>query len=172
VGVTISGTAAVPAKVTDFGEGAEGFTGTGSYKGKVGGVPFAGKNVPIQVAAPPGGAENVKKDWSMQLDIASRQDAKGKSYLVALAELLLPNGDTIGFPEKKTKYSAAKGYSLSFKGGTNTRTSLPDKKTSISIKGMTMTLQQDGSWQPNGGTITYQFLGQKGSGNLIDFIAP
>jgi hypothetical protein len=128
--------------------------------------------VPIEVAAPPGGAENVKKDWSMQLDIASRQDAKGKSYLVALAELLLPNGDTIGFPEKKTKYSAAKGYSLSFKGGTNTRTSLPDKKTSISIKGMTMTLQQDGSWQPNGGTITYQFLGQKGSGNLIDFIAP
>jgi hypothetical protein len=89
-----------------------------------------------------------------------------------LAQIALPSGDTIVFPERKTKYSAAKGYSLSFKGGTNTRTSLPDKKTSISIKGMTMTQQQDGSWQPTGGTISYGFLGQQGSGNLMDFVAP
>jgi hypothetical protein len=169
---TLSYTAAAPAKLTDVGGGTEGFAGTLSYKGKLGGVPFGGKDLPIQVAAPPGASGNVKKDWTLQLDITSRQDAKGKSYLVASAELVLPNGDTIVFPEKKTKYSTAKGYSLSFKGGTNTRTSLPDKKTSISIKGMTMTLQQDGSWQANAGTITYQFLGQKGSGNLVDFIAP
>jgi hypothetical protein len=168
---TLSYAATVPAKVTDVG-GTDGLAGTGSYKGKIGGVPIVGKNVPIQVGPPDQqGLENLKKDWTLQLDITSRQDSKGKSYLVASAELLLPNGDTIIFPEKKTKYSS-KGYALSFSRGTNTTTE-PDKldtKTSISIKGMTMTQQQDGTWQPNGGTISYKFLGQRGSGNLIDFI--
>jgi hypothetical protein len=169
---TLSYAATAPAKVTDIG-GTDGLAGTGSYKGKIAGVPIVGKNVPIQVGPPDQqGLENLKKDWTLQLDITSRQDSKGKSFLVASAELLLPNGDTVVFPERQTKYSAAKGYSLSFKGGTNTRTNLPDKKTSISIKGMTMTQQQDGTWQPDGGTISYGFLGQKGSGNLIDFIAP
>ena len=167
VPATASITASGPVEVNDIG-GRDGFIGTYSSKGKYGGVPFKGSRETFD--APEGTSQNLKKEWTLQLDITSRQDSKGKSYLVASAELLLPNGDTIVFPEKKTKYSAAKGYSLSFKGGTNTRTSLPDKKTSIAIKGMTMTLQQDGSWQPNAGTITYQFLGQRGSGNLIDFI--
>jgi hypothetical protein len=165
-GITASG----PVEVTNIGNGTDGFMGTYSSKGKYGGVPFKGSRETFD--APEGTTENFKKVWTLQLDITSSQDAKGKSYLVASAQIELPNGETIVFPEKKTKYSAAKGYSLSFKGGTNTRTNLPDKKTSISIKGMTMTLQQDGSWQANAGTITYQFLGQKGSGNLLDFIAP
>ena len=128
----------------------DGFGGTGSTRANRG-VPFSAQNVPFDVAAPtPEAQQKLKKNWTLQLDIYSRQDAKGKSYLVTSAELLLPNGDTIVFPEKKTKYSATKGYALSFKRGTNTRTNLPDKKTSISIKGMTMTLQQDNSWQPTG----------------------
>ena len=89
------------------------------------------------------------------------------------AQLLLPNGDTISYPEKLTKYSATKGYTLSFKGGTNV-TVMPnriDKKSSILIKGLTF-IQQGSDWNPTGGTITYQFLGQKGTANLLDFVAP
>ena len=164
-----AGTADIPVEVINVG-GIDSVAGTTSYSGKIKGVPFSDKNIPFQVDAPLGTVQNLKKDWTLQLDIASRQDAKGKSYLVASAELLLSNGDTIVFPERKTKYSATKGYSLSFSRGTNTRTNLPDKKTSISIKGMTMTQQQDDSWQPTGGTITYRFLGQQGSGNLVDFV--
>jgi hypothetical protein len=166
---TASATASGPVEVTNIG-GTDSFIGTGKHKGKWGGVSFSGTRETFDV--PEGTTENLRKNWTLQLDIGSRQDAKGKSYLVASAELLLPNGDTIVFPEKKTKYSAAKGYSLSFKKGTNTTSNLPDKKTSVSIKGMTMTQQQDSSWQANGGTITYQFLGQRGSGNLVDFFPP
>ena len=66
-----------------------------------------------------------------------------------------------------------KGYSLSFKSGSNTTINPPvvDKKTSILIKGMTL-VQNGGNWQPTGGTVTYTFLGQKGTGNLMDFVAP
>jgi hypothetical protein len=46
-----------------------------------------------------------------------------------------------------------------------------DKKTSILIKGMTLT-KQGNVWQPTAGTITYKFFGQQGSGNLLDFYVP
>ena len=168
-----AGTAKVPMEVINIG-GIDSVAGTTSYSGKIKGVPFSDKNVPFQVDAPLGTVENLKKNWTLQLDITSKQNSKGKSYLVASAELLLPNGDTIVFPEKKTTYSAKKGYSLSFSRGTNVTVEPDrlDKKTSISIKRMTMTQQQDGTWQPTGGTITYKFLGQQGSGNLVDFIPP
>ena len=95
---------------------------------------------------------------------------KGKERTVAGARLTLPNGDTIVFPEKVTRYSATKGYSLSFNRGTNITVNPTriDKKSSISIKRMTL---GPGS-QPTGGTIVYQFLGQKGTANLTDFLAP
>jgi len=32
--------------------------------------------------------------------------------------------------------------------------------------------QQIGIWYPTNGVITYRFLGQKGSANLMDFLAP
>jgi hypothetical protein len=170
---TLSGTAAVPAKVTPLVGLNDGFEGAGSYKGKLNGVPFVGKNLPIQVEAPPGAAQNVKKDWMLQLDFATKQPPKGKSYIVASSQLVLPNGDTIVFTEKRTAYNKKTGYTVSFSRGTNI-TAIPqrlDKKTSISIKGMTL-VKQGAVWQPTGGTLTYQFFGQKGSGNLVDFIPP
>jgi hypothetical protein len=148
-----------------------GFLATETCKGKLGGVPFKGTR--DDLVAPEEGLDNLKKDWTLQLDITGKQDAKGKTYIVASSQLVLPNGDTIVFPEKKTKYSAKTGYSLSFKGGTNVSVNPPkvDKKTSILIKGMTL-VKQGKVWQPTAGTITYKFFGQKGSGNLLDFYEP
>jgi hypothetical protein len=171
VAATASTTLRGPLEATDLGGGTAGFFGTGSLKGKAGGVPFSGTRESFN--APDGTAEHLKKGWTFRLDIVGKQDAKGKVYLAASSQLLLPNGDTIVFPEKKTKYSAQTGYSLTFKGGTNITASPPrvDKKSSILIKGMT--LVQDGkTWKPTGGTLTYGFLGQKGTGTLADFIAP
>jgi len=148
-----------------------GFLATETSKGKLGGVPFIGTRDDF---VPPGeGLDNLKKDWTLQLDITGKQDAKGKTYIVASSQLVLPNGDTIVFPEKKTKYSTKTGYSLSFKGGTNVSVNPPkvDKKTSILIKGMTLD-KQGKVWQPTAGTLTYKFFGQQGTGNLLDFISP
>ncbi|HWN95936.1 MAG TPA: hypothetical protein VNT99_12945 [Methylomirabilota bacterium] len=166
---TFNGKSTTPAELVDFG-GQPGVSGIATYKSKVGGVPFSGKNVPVQILSPPGATENLKQDWSLHLDI-SRKLIKGKERTVAGAQLTLPNGDTIVFPEKVTRYSAAKGYSLSFKRGTNTTVNPTriDTKSSISIKGMTLE-QQGPDAQPTGGTIVYQFLGQKGTANLTDFL--
>ncbi len=170
---TFSGTATVPVKVTDVGGGTEGIAGTGSYRAKAGDVPVTGKNVPIQVAAPPGAVDNLKKDWTLQLDITGKQDARGKAYIVASSQLVLPNGETIVFPEKRTRYSTKTGYSLSFTGGTNVSVNPQkvDRRTSILIKGMTL-VKQGNVWQPTAGTITYKFFGQRGSGNLLDLVVP
>jgi len=166
------GTANIPVEVINIG-GIDSVAGTASYSGKIGGVPFSDRNVPFQVDAPLGTVGNLKKDWTLQLDITGKQDAKGKTYIVASSQLVLPNGDTIVFPEKKTRYSTKSGYALSFKGGTNVTVNPPkvDKKTSILIKGMTLT-KQGNVWQPTAGTITYKFFGQQGSGNLLDFYVP
>jgi hypothetical protein len=144
---------------------------TENHRGKLGGVPFKGTR--DNFVAPSTGLDNLKSDWTLQLDITTEQDARGKTYMVASAQLVLPNGDTIVFPEKKTRYSTKSGYSLSFKGGTNVTVNPPkvSKKTSILIKGMTLT-KQGNVWQPTAGTITYKFFGQQGSGNLLDFYVP
>ena len=156
----------------DIGGGTNGFGGTGSYKSKIAGVPFGEKNVPLHVAAPPGTDANLKKAWSLQLDI-EKKTVKGKEVTVATAQLVLPNGDTIVYPEKKVKYSTTKGYKLGLKKGTNTTVipNRPDKKSSIAITGLLFTKQGD-DWQPTGGMIAYKFLGQKGTANLLDLIVP
>jgi hypothetical protein len=159
--------------VTDVGGGTLGLAGTHTYKAKLGGVPFSEKNVPAHAAFDPAAVANVAKDWTLHLDIAERTDAKGKRYIGVQADLVLPDGDTIVFAERKAKYSVAKGFSLSFKGGTNV-TVLPPavaKKVKIQIKAMTLVPEGMG-WRPSGGTIHYQFLGQKGVANLVDFLAP
>jgi hypothetical protein len=172
IGATLSGSAAVPAKLVDIGGGTNGVAGTASYKGKVGGVPFAAKNVPLQVPAQPGAVSSARVDWTLQLDI-NRKVIKNKEQTVASAQLVLPNGDTIAYPDKVVRYSTTKGYSLSFKRGTNVtiNPNKIDKKSSITIKGLTF-VQSGSDWEPTGGVITYQFLGQKGTASLLDFIAP
>jgi hypothetical protein len=167
----VTGNANIPVEVINIG-GIDSVSGMANDRGKIGSVPFSDKNVPFQVDAPLGAVANLKKDWSFQLDLTGKQDARGKTYIVASLQLLLPNGDTIVFPEKRTNYSTRTGYSLSFTGGTNVTINPPkvDRKTSIKIKGMTL-VKQGKVWQPTAGTITYKFLGQQGSGNLLDFIA-
>jgi hypothetical protein len=46
-----------------------------------------------------------------------------------------------------------------------------DRRSSISIKRLLFS-QQGADWQPTNGVITYKFLGQKGTGNLLDFVTP
>ena len=169
---TASGSGAGPVTLMDIGGGTNGVTGTASFKGKVAGVPFAAKNLPLKAPAPPGATDNARKAWNIELDL-SRKTIRGREKTVASAQLLLPNGDTISYPEKVVRYSATKGYSLSFKRGTNI-TANPtrlDKKSSVLLKNLTF-MQQGGDWQPTGGTITYQFLGQKGTASVLDFVAP
>jgi hypothetical protein len=170
--VSASGSAAGPVEVADIGGGTNGISGTASYAANIAGVPFSAKNVPMSVPTPPTAASRIHKAWSVQLDIQSKVSPKtGKSFIAATAVLTLPNGDVISYPEKAAKYSATKGYSLSFKGGTNTsvQPNAPDKKSTIAIKGMTM-VKQGSVWNPTAGTLSYSFLGQKGSGDLMNFV--
>ena len=44
-----------------------------------------------------------------------------------------------------------------------------DKKTKVSITGMTL-IKTDSIWNPTAGAISYQFLGQKGTADLMDFV--
>ena len=169
VGITAQG----PVEIIDIGGGVEGVTGTVSYTGKLGGVPFTGNNLPLQAPVPPGAAANLRRDWSLQLDISSRLSPKGKTQIVASAVVILPNGDTITFPAKRVKYSAKEGYLIFFRNGTNTTVVPPklDKKTAITIRNMTLDRPVT-VWRPTGGTITLRFLGQKAKGNLLDLLAP
>src|SRR5262249_26378806 len=144
-----------------------GISGTGTYASKVGGVPFSGKNVPVQVAAPPGATDNLQQNWSLHLDIHKKLVGKTQRT-AASAQLLLPNGDTISFPDKLIKYSATKGYMISFARGTNI-TMQPtkiDSHSTVAIKNLTF-VQQGSDWQPTGGAVSYKFLGQKGTANLL-----
>lgn len=159
--------------VVNVGGGALGLQGTHSYKAKLGGVPFAEKNAPAHTVFDPGSVDNVAKAWTIALHFAERTDAKGKRYIGADADLVLPDGDTVVFPERKAKYTVAKGYSLSFKNGTNVTIAPPAVATKVKVKIKGMTLVPEGlGWRPTGGTIQYQFLGQKGLANLVDFLVP
>jgi hypothetical protein len=90
---------------------------------------------------------------------------------MASAQVTMPNGDTIVYAARPAHYSAAVGYSLTFKDGTNITVNppAPDKKSSLTLKGLKFT-SLDSYWQPVSGTITYQFLGQKGTADLMDFV--
>lgn len=149
-----------------------GVAGTATYSGKANGIPFSGKNEPLEFEAPPGAENNLVQDWSLGLEISVTQ-VNGKDRIVAAATLVLPDGSTVVFPPKTVKYSEAKGYNLAFKKGTNV-TAEPDvidKKTSIALKGLKFQ-RQGNDWIPTAGTITYGFLGQKGVEDLLQFVAP
>jgi hypothetical protein len=169
---TAKASATGPVEIIDLGGGAEGVAGTATYKGKIDGVPFSGKDVPTQIEAPPGAVDNLKEDWSLQLELAARM-VKGKERIVADATLVLPDGDTIEFPEKAVKYNPATGYKLSFKKGTNTTANpdVIDTKTSITITGLKFVKNGD-EWEVTGGTITYKFSGQSGTESLLPFLPP
>ena len=171
-GAAATGSGAISGSVvpTDIGGGTNGLAATGSYKGNAGGVPYSDSNVPVQTPLTPSATANLSKAWTVQI-VIHKNTVKGKVVTLASGLLTLPNGDQISYPDRTVKYSASKGYKLSFKGGTNiTRNpNAPDKKSAVNITGMTMA-QSGSTWVINGGTISYQFLGQKGQGNLTDFL--
>jgi hypothetical protein len=182
--VTAKGSATAPLELTEIAaspsaisinggeEPTEGIAATGSVSAKVAGMPVSFQSTPVLIPATPDMQTNFSKDWSLQLDI-STTTVKGKQVIVASAQLTLPNDDVITYPQRTVKYSTTKGYKLSFKGGTNV-TAEPDrldKKSKVSIAGLTFE-QQGEDWVPTGGTISYQFLGQKGVANVLDFMTP
>jgi len=169
---TFKGNASVPVDVVDLGAGEQGVQGTGSFASKLGGVPFSGKNMQVEVPAPPGSIDNLKQDWSLDLDIELKT-VNGKERTVATAMLILPNGDTIQYPERVVKYSEKKGYKIAFKKGTNI-TANPDtldKRSTVILTGLTFEKVGD-EWEPTAGTINYKFLGQAGIEDLLEFLPP
>jgi hypothetical protein len=162
-----------PVEVQDLA-GTPGLAGMHSYNAKLGGVPFKNRNVPVQATLDPDAVDNVATDWTLLLDLSEKVNPRnGKPFIAANAQLVLPNGDTIVFPEKKARYSTAKGYTLSFSRGTNVTTMPPTAARKAKIKIKRMTLVQVGpDWEPSGGTIDYRFLGQKGTADLLDFLGP
>ncbi|MCG3149822.1 MAG: hypothetical protein PCFJNLEI_03287 [Verrucomicrobiae bacterium] len=172
VATTGSGTATGPLEISNVGTGTSGVTGTASYKAKVAGVPASESNVPIAMPVTPAERANLHKNWSLSLTITNIPTSTGKAVIMATAQLTLPNGNVIVYPLKKTKYSSTAGYKLSFKKGQNISvipTAL-DKRSTITITGMMLTPSGGTSYTPTGGTLTYQFLGQSGTGNLTDFL--
>lgn len=169
---TYKGNASVPLEVIDVGAGEQGVQGTGSFTSKLGGVPFSGKNMQVEVPAPPGAIDNLKQDWSLDLDI-SLKSINGKERTVASATLILPNGDTIQYGGRVVKYSEKKGYKIAFKKGTNI-TANPDtldKKSTVILTGLKFEKVGD-EWEPTEGMINYKFLGQSGLENLMEFVPP
>lgn len=170
--VAVKGTANVPLEITDIGDGTNGLAATVSGSAKVAGVPYRFKNEPFAAPVGEGAESRLQKEWSLQLDLSNKV-IKNKERTVATAQLLLPNGDTISYRERIVRYSATRGYTLSFTRGTNI-TVVPnrtDRRSSIVIRGLTF-VPDGAGWEPTGGTITYTFLGQRGTASLLDFVEP
>ncbi|HEX8294858.1 MAG TPA: hypothetical protein VF593_01040 [Chthoniobacteraceae bacterium] len=165
-------TSAKTSALTDSGGLA--LAGTGSYSAKVGLMAFKDKNMPVSVPVESTGSTNIKKDWSVEVSLIRKfKPRTNKPYIAASAILTLPNGDSISFREKAARFSERTGYSLSFSRGTNTTAEpdLLDKKSKIKITKMKLVEEETNVWKPVEGTITYNFLGQKGTASLVDFIA-
>jgi len=160
------------AELVDVGAPYEGVAGTSSYSGKANGIPFSGKNEPFEFEAPPGAANNLKQAWSIELELEEKM-LNGKPRIFASAVLTRPDGDVIVFPEKAVKFSQTKGYNLKFKKGTNVTANpdVIDAKSSVTFTGLDFE-ENGGVLEASAGTITYKFLGQSGTANVTDFLAP
>lgn len=172
--VSATGTATGPLELVDLGGGTKGAVGTGSYSSDIGGMHFSGNNLPIRITAPPGSEDNLRKSWSVELNIRKKHEREhGRQLVLVSAHLKLPNGEIIEFGEKTANYNDRRGYSLSFKNGMNMAFNPPKKDKNSSIAIDNLIFAPNGAlWKPAGGVITYEFLGQKGSANILDFVGP
>lgn len=166
-----SGRTSAPVEFTDIGGGSNGVAATTSGSGSVDGIPGSVSSMPVLIPATEDMENNFSKDWTLNL-VITNMTIKGKETLTASATLIQPNGDMIEFPPKKVKYKEAQGFKVSLSKGMNVSVNPPAKtKSKLAISGMTM--QQVGEeWTPTGGIISYQFLGQKGIADLLDFDMP
>lgn len=165
-----SGSATVTAlvEITDIGGGTNGIMATASGSGTQDGVPGSVSNMPVTTPTTEDMENNFSKDWTLNL-VITNMTIKGKETLTASATLTQPNGDIIEFPPRKVKYQEEKGFKVSLSKGMNVSVNPPTTtKAKLAISGMTMT-QMGEEWSPTGGTISYQFLGQRGIANVLDF---
>lgn len=155
-------------------------SGMVSGSGKVGKERYAAKPTEASVELTPQQVNNLKKNWGLSLKLDEKQDAKGKNYVEASGELRLSNGEYSRFGPQKVKYSATKGYSIRFSKGRKLDSAknpvldkkgqpVIDRKSTVTISEMGFT-GNPGSWTPIKGNLSYQFLGQKGRGNLAEFL--
>ena len=97
-------------------------------------------------------------NWSVQVDFQTTVNARNAlPKLVAVAQLVLPSGETIVFPAVPAHYSLRTGYSLVFQHGTNVTVhpALRTAPTSLTIRHLTC-LATNGSWHASSGTVTYR----------------
>ena len=138
-------------------------------------------NGAVAIPGPTGGGQRA---WGYSLNIVEKTDAKGVKYKAATCTLTLPTGDKILFPEKPATYAAKTGYTISCNLGVKLDpTGKPilvydskDKlitiaKTTLVFTGLKFSLSGS-NWVPTAGTVKYTFLGQTGTGNVLDFGNP
>lgn len=145
--------------------------GIASYKvqlkNKETGIKLLLKDTALPVALPV--TTDATREWSVNVDLQQRLDAKNKTKVYAKALLSLPNGEQVSFPERIVKYSRKAGYTLNFVKGINQSTQKVDKKTSLMIKKMLFSCTTTPCTLSNG-EMQYRFLGQKGKADLLDFM--
>jgi hypothetical protein len=163
-----NGTFNAPAALASFSGRAYGLTSTGSFSGKLGDAPFSGRKRPLQIPLLTEAGANIHDSWTLALKF-SRKTVGKTERTFASAQLALPSGATIQFPERPARYLKS-GYTLSFVGGTNVTANPPvrNHRASIGIRRLGLT-QQGESWTVTSGTIRYSFLGQAGTGDLAAF---
>lgn len=182
-----SGTVKIPLGPTQPGAGnTQPVTVMSSYSGRFAGNPDKAKPEESTLDLDKGQVANiVEKSWSMKVSITEKIDAKGKPFVVATVDLKKPDGTRTIFPEKKVIFSELNGYTFARTGGTDVdpATGVPkldtkgkpviDKKSRVRFTKLMFKKYFDVNdapyWQPAAGAVAYQFLGQKGLGQLFNF---
>jgi hypothetical protein len=117
----------------------------------------------------PDTSAEVSREWGITVNLQERLDAKNRRKLYAGALLTLPNQRQLQFAERPVKYSAKNGFTLKLIKGVRDDLSI-DKRTRVTVKNMQFSCSADGSCDVSGGTLSYAFLGQKGKGEIADFL--
>ncbi len=134
----------------------------------------------------------IRKSWGLRLQF-NETWVKGKRQVNLTAQLRLPNGEYRNFPTRKVAYSQGNGYNVVLTGARKLDANMvaiyvKDPKTGQNkldskgnpipvvdrkcrLKLSQMTFEQNGSsWQPTGGQLGYEFLGQKGTGEITEWL--
>lgn len=191
--LTAKGKAAGDVEIIDSG-GTDLVEGIASGVATEDGQKYVGKPTEGGIEAPASHSSGIQNAWGLTLTIAKSTDSKGREIVEASGRLRLPDGTYSNFPPKKVKYSAKKGYRVSFKKGAALDTSaqpiyainpktgeikrdksgdpipLIDRKSRVQIKGLTFIEDSPDHFLPTGGEMKYHFLGQSGKADLVEFL--
>lgn len=123
------------------------------------------------------------KDWYMTLTISQELDPRDRPFYVATLRLIKPNNTEIRFPGQRVSYSDKSGYTINFDNGAMYHDSEPvlnaknrpviDKTTKVKFSNLLFKKNFDyynnPMFVPAAGGVNYQFLGQKGFGQIFNF---